>query len=531
MKSFKKTLRRAVCLLLLACTLASALALQSCKKTTYDYMEINLNRYIKIDESAYKNFTVTVSIPLTSENDINDAYIQALCDYKKDASVVKPAIKNAEINIGDIVNLYYNGYVIEDGEKSYFASGCNIGGDICSLEIGSGTFVSGFEYNLIGHNPTDYATLEEITVGFVTAGDIISLTYSAIRADGTSENNKTVMVNLADSSVDQTYGAGFSDYFCNSEKKLFIGTEYATETDTSDEDFDALIVDSISGSGSDLYHDITVNKIYRVNTQDGTKAVLDIEAYFPYNYSTEELQGRTAHFEVYARTVQNYEVPELDESFLTDKLGIDMDELNGYEGETLEAKYRSYLKAQLDAQRDEAVESAVQTAFWEMIIDKATFKKLPVSDVKRYYNDNYDYILSSYNSAVSGGTTSYSTLDAYARDQMGITDSTVNWKYVLKADSETAIKQKLVFYYIVKKEGYIPSESESARIRAELIAELAENQLISAGYSKTDADYEAKYQAMIVTVESAYDDKYWDANAQYVYGMEKICESAIVIEE
>ena len=55
-----------------------------------------------------------------------------------------------------MVNIFYKGYYLNGEERVYFSGGSNIGGASYKLEIGSGSFVPGFEYNMIGKNPADY---------------------------------------------------------------------------------------------------------------------------------------------------------------------------------------------------------------------------------------------------------------------------------------------------------------------------------------------------------------------------------------
>ena len=121
-------------------------------------LDIDLSAYIEIDEQYYKNFDVEIKLNKVTELDVNNAIIQMLCANKD-----KTALENGDgiISVGDVVNIFYKGYYLETNEqgeetKIYFDGGSNIGGNSYALEIGSGGFIPGFEYNMIGKNVADY---------------------------------------------------------------------------------------------------------------------------------------------------------------------------------------------------------------------------------------------------------------------------------------------------------------------------------------------------------------------------------------
>lgn len=160
--------------LILAVTLV--LALVSCKKNKDEdptptptptpevklplLLDIDLSAYIEIDEQYYKNFDVEIKLNKVTELDVNNAIIQMLCANKN-----KTALENGDgiISVGDIVNIFYKGYYLETNEqggqtKIYFDGGSNVGSTSYALEIGSGRFIPGFEYNMIGKNVAEYSS-------------------------------------------------------------------------------------------------------------------------------------------------------------------------------------------------------------------------------------------------------------------------------------------------------------------------------------------------------------------------------------
>ena len=123
-------------------------------------LDDDLSSYIEIEEKYYKGYEVAVDrglINMLVENEI----IKSLFKYRSETSQEGDGI----ISVGDLVNIYYKGYYVEDGKNVFFAGGDNTSSQTpYALEIGSGGFIPGFEYNLIGKNPADYNADEPIVV-------------------------------------------------------------------------------------------------------------------------------------------------------------------------------------------------------------------------------------------------------------------------------------------------------------------------------------------------------------------------------
>ena len=114
-----------------------------------DLLNEDLSDYIEIDEQYYKGFEVKVDPGRISTLDVENVIIQTLCKYKN-----KTAIAEGEgdgvITVGDVAHIYYKGYYMKDGVPCFFQGGDNTeSGSPYALEIGSGGFIPGFEYNII----------------------------------------------------------------------------------------------------------------------------------------------------------------------------------------------------------------------------------------------------------------------------------------------------------------------------------------------------------------------------------------------
>ncbi len=113
----------------------------------FDYFNADMTEYVSLD--SYKGLTVT----LDDSYEIDDAsvaeYIDYLCEYY--ATGVK--VTDRAVKEGDTVYLYYEGFYL-DGTA--FEGGSNMTSTSPhALEIGSGSFIPGFEEGLIGLIPAE----------------------------------------------------------------------------------------------------------------------------------------------------------------------------------------------------------------------------------------------------------------------------------------------------------------------------------------------------------------------------------------
>ena len=488
-------------------------------KKPLDYMEMNISKYVVVPESLYTSYDVTLDVDEVTDLDVQNEIIKVLCTNKIKPDGVVNSLPNITISAGDVAYIYYRGYVPgENDKKDYFSGGCNFDGNIYALEIGSGSFIPGFEYNLIGKNQKDYATMEKITTGFSQIGDIILLEYSAIYADGSNAVEKTAIIDLSDPDLDKKWGEGFSAYF-NTVKGKTIGTKFATGAKGDDK----LKVGTIkTGEGiadKDTYLDMTVKEVYRISEGDR----LEVEAFFPDDYgANKDLAGKKAIFEVYVRTVQDYNVPVIDEKFVTETLKIEADEINSYEGADVAAKYENYVRAQLDEKYHESVDSFIEGKFWEAAIEGATFKKIPEREVESTYREYLADLTASFE---SGYSSYYNSFDAFARATLGL-GSTDDWKAELYSNAEYAIKQKLVFYYIVRVGNIMPTDAQYDEIYNDILDEHILSYLSGKGVAEDAENYDEEWADAKAAVLDYYDDEYWYENVLYDHFVDVILTRA-----
>ena len=505
------------------------------RNKTVDYMKIRISKYVNVPENLYKGYEVTVSIPEITDDDVEKEITAILVSKKKghtDPETGKelPVYNDTGVTIGlgDVVNLYYRGYTTEDGVKKYFDGGCNFGESLAELEIGTGSvtvgsdtgsFIEGFDTALIGKNQTGCATVTTIDNGKTQPADMIKLTYSATYADGTSAYSKTVTIDLSDPNLDERWGEGFGAYF-NNESGIVIGEQFASKSNG------ALTVKTVKetedGDGEDIYFDMKISQVYRISSEPK----MEINVTFPEDYSAEELQGKDATFEIYVKTVKDYYVPEFNDEFITDTLKLKAEDLSSYNGEDLVAKYKSYVKAQLNEAREEQIRVAVEDGFWDKVIAGSTFKKLPKDDVNAMYQSSVEELQAEFNNSY---TNSYSgNFSAFMRDYLGL-GATDSWEDAVRKNAEDSVKQKLIFYYIVRKENLVPTDAEYQEIYDDIFAEYLQSYLDYYKITEESENYEASVEQGKKIVVATYGEDYFDELVRYEFAIKKIVSFATVI--
>lgn len=415
-------MKRILALLLIAATMLSFV---SCKKdkeetpddengnkadelTSVDFLKDDLAEYVEIDEKYYKNYTVTIDSDRVAL-DVENKIIQELCKQKSKESVKGDGV----ISVGDVAHIYYKGYYMKDGEPYYFDGGCNMdSGKPHALEIGSGGFIPGFEYNLIGKNPADY-----------------------------TKDNPIV-----------------------------------------------------------------------------------VETFFPENYSSAELRGKTAYFIVEVEELVEYDAPSLDVTFITETLKLSAETLEEYEGEGIVQKYRSYLKEQIAVEKGLDTDTLVLQAFWKSVMAGAVVKKYPEKQVEEAYDSlvaELEYYYDYYSS--------YYKYDDFMCLYIGL-DVGSDWKAELKNMAKDQVKQQLIFYRIMNQEGLKPTDEEYNKLFDEyLVSALADQGIVAEKYDTEEEYLTAKSNFKKQMLESR-GEEYFKTMIYYQVTVEKIIEYANVVE-
>ena len=487
-----------------------------------DFLEENLSKYVQIPEDVYKNYEIEVSVGRPGEVELESRILYLLASKRDIENVDRRYMINVPITAGDAVYAYYTGYELgENGERIDIAGTSNFDMSIDELKanggikIGGGLHVPGFELALVGKTPNDYNTSFNKVVGgnLPTSGVpencVVYATASYVMEDGLLYEDEKIRIDFRDGKAEDKWGAGIYDYLC--EKSIGM-------TNTAPP-----ITLTCADGNRITYTRMTVDYFTTCETDP-----LVIETTFPYDYENNEaLRGKTVYFDVYFYGVVVYDTPEFNDSFILDTLGVKESELEGFEGSTVTEKYRTFLMNELLAEYEEKLDAAAEEAMWAHLNAAVTVKKLPKREVMRIYDNYYYGLLHDYRAANAEGA-GYESLDEYAREALGL-DIGADWTEYIMNNAEAEVKEKLIFYTIIRAEDLVPSEEQFAEIyRQEL-------ELDFEYYSgKTAADYDTyeafeedlfKYEKeMLDALGTAY---YHDA-IYYNYATEKILAFATV---
>lgn len=422
-------------------------------KREFDYTKETLTDYITLGE--YEKLEVTPEYTKLREVDVQAEILNLLAGEKNHSSA-QLASYNTEtkITVGDVVNLYYRGYVVEeDGTRNYMDGMSNFGASYSkrsaySLSIGGDSFIPGFALALEGTTVGDYPYMVINRDVDVTENDIAFVTYtrypmtknqySGVETQGTAETATAVFVDLTlgEAKIDAIYGEGFY--------KTIVGVKENEETE--EKEYKAPLkangentkVSSTNGlrlvnaEGVDykytkLVVEYTMSPDYYENYQP-------IKVEFPEDYHSADLAGKTANFEIMIESVKEYTI-KIDkndvELTLSDTENVNAalkqaleedDDFNEYlEGLTEEEKtasyvdlYTDYLYAEHEKNNAMNNELALYQAIIDALVDSTTVKA-DHPELEAKYQASLITLRSSYASEGS----SYATIEEYAEAVIG----------------------------------------------------------------------------------------------------------------
>lgn len=479
-----------------------------------DFLNDDLSKYITLAPEDYKGYTVEINVPDVNDMELDTKILTVLASHKNTGKVLNDGyyVRSEPIHAGDKAYIWYRGYTLdENGVATEIDSASNMAdADPKELVIGSGSFVPGFEISLVGKVPEDYTRLDSsfrISVGAIHPTDVIYATASYVDEVGSGiYDNASVRIDLKDPQLEAKWGEGALEYFTAMQIGL---TDFRDKTFTRD-----------GALGDITYTEVTVNYVTR-----GEENPLKVTTVFPYKYENDPaLSGKTVYFDVYIDKVLQYEYKTLNDEFVTETLGLSAESLAEYEGESVVEKYRSKVRAEMNASRAEDAYYAAEDAMWEYLKKNVKIKKLPEKEVRRIY-DNYYY---SYQSQYNANYTSvYSSVDAYICKVLGI-EETADWRYALTAKVNDEVTEKLIFYTIMRQEGLVPEGEQFEEVyRAELERDFA-------FYGKTRDDFatDEEYEAALANYEKQVIDYYgaafYNETVYYNYASRKILDFAVI---
>ncbi len=498
-----------------------------------DYDNDDISRYVYISEEDYKNIALSVKLDPVDDLAIDDALIKILYNFRTfdpdyEGKTMTSLRAGDVLGVGDDTSLFYLGYMKnDDGSISYFNGGSNIHqytgslndvGDPCKIGYtssgsGKGEMIPGFALGLIGKNPSDYSKLTIIKDRAVAPGDLISFTYFPFEddvADADSTTPITITVHIGSEECEKLFGEGFTDFI--------IGREIGEIKET--------FTKNVDGKKT-YYTKMKVNAIY-----DKGDNPLTVTARFPINYASEELAGKVVYFDLYVREMTLYDVPTVNEDFIKERIGMTLEQLNEYAEDTsttIYDKFRDYVRSEVVAANKLIIDEAVEEKMWEVYLEKAEKRWIPEREVLAYYEDYVSEIEAGY--ATSEQNNGTGDIDGYALTYLGL-EAGDDWREHLRNTAIRAVTEKLVFYYVLKREGFTPSSEEYEKIYNDIIDEVLGEYLLKVSCNRedfaSDAEYEAKLAEHRQTVINLQGEQYYHENAIYLYALEKMLDMADV---
>ena len=492
---------------------------------TVDYINDDLSKYITLSEDDYKNIVVSGPFQTFSEVDVQRKINKLLAENKSKTSEYDGlAMTTKPITVGDEVEFVYRGYTVdEDGNEVDFSGGTNLN-ERTKVEVGSNLiitenttksyFIPGFVEQFIGKRPADYESFSMQKSGTVEAGSVIYLTYNATYPDGRSAQKVAERIDLSLDNVDKKYGDGFLAFI--------LGTEEGTEPQKIGEALEKKTF-KYGDQGSVAYLDM---KIDYATTCESTPLTIDVV--FPADYSEKSLRGVEAKFDVYLHTAVVYNTPEFDESFIRETLKVTDADVAEYEGAGIVEKYTALLRKEAQDEVDEINETVIADAIWEVLLEKVEVHSYPEATVEEYYNNYYNEIASIY----AQNSTAYEDIDDCAVSYLGLPVGT-DWRARLTKTAESVTLEKVVFFYIMQKEDFIPKGDELTALYNEAVQSHLDYYIKLHAEELESLEGEA-YDAEILTIKAEmleyYGDDYFYETVYYTYGTKKMVENLAVVK-
>ena len=510
-------MKKIITAFLIAClSLSLACGFISCggggKTYSFDYLGEDLSKYVAISEADYKGYTLSIKLGAITDKSVEEQLMQTLYLFRSE-NAENPG-KTAPLTIGDTLEMWYRGYVKDEGGKEIeIAEFSNMSSTSAyKLGIGSAKLPLGVESSLVGVVIADYTSLEDAkkTAGdLLDENDIIYVSYSLLSATDGQTSKSSVRIDLSDEALDEEFGAGFRDALIG--KAIPKSGEMLASFTTVGKD------------GSLVYKDFKIATAYPNDSN-----YLTVEARLPYDYEDYELAGNTIYFDIFPHYFTAYAVPELTDEFILENLeALEVTEkmLSDFDGDTLVEKYKALVKEALSESREEQLASIKEEAMWHQYNDKALIIEYPEDALMAVYTADVaeiELVWSQYKE-------SYPKLDDFACAYLSLGSGT-DWHESLMETARAEVKEKLIFYYIIKEEGLLVPEGEFEVLYDEMFCEYVDYYL----EGKTEEDYKSKeeYEKARLDAEEAvlgyYGESFFIDQVYYQYALGAVLDFAVV---
>lgn len=489
------------------------LTLTSCGK--FSYTESDLSGYLTLAREDYMGLTLTVAIDPVSDMKVEERILKLRYQYRNSTPERDGAsLRNQTVTAGDVLSIYYQGYSVdENGKKTYLDNTCNFSGGLSDLGIGSGSFISGFEYGLLGKNPKDYSALKILKTGTIAEDTILYADFVAYYPDGSVKNATNARLDFS-TDLDAEYGEGFRAALLGKP----IGTAVKAFTAT---------VKSDATPTKIAYSDFKPN--FRTT---GEENPIVVKTRFPYDYSTESMRLKTVYFNVWIDSAILYTAPEFDDAFVKDKLKMSEEDLAAFEGETLTDRARASIRKTLEEEYEAGKRKLAEEELWKVLKQKAVVSKLPKSAVESVEQEYLDDLQKKYASYIENYGSSIGGLEAFANEYYSL-DGSTTYKEYIHTQAEDVVKEKLIFYDILRKEKKLPTGDEYQKLYDKAVDDALSYYISQSSYNKDSFESEEKYNEAVENLKknllSYYGEEYFREQAYYEALMEYLLDNMTIL--
>ena len=474
-----------------------------------DFLSDSLNKYITVENKDYKNYDIEINLTKPNDMHLENKILQLLADNKGELLYDGKYQTKKVISPGDRIDFYYAAYVLdENGRRIEIDALTNYGDEAPeSIEIGGGLFVDGFELGLVGKTPNP--GFKAFHYGDVMEGDVVYATVSYISENGIVHYDEHLRIDLRDENVENIYGEGILDLLQQKQVGLIN---------------DEITVLTCPDTGEPIvYTEIVVDYITRCENEN----VITVETVFPTMYVKDNVSTNIIYFDVFVEQMLCYANDEFDETFVREKLKFTDEMLSEFKDESIVDKCKSYYRAELMKEYEANYKSAAEEKMWEILKENIQLKKYPEKEVDRIYADYvYSYQVSY---AEQNEDLGYADFDEFMVAQLEL-ETGANWSIHLLESVKDEVKEKLIFYTIIRREGLVPKGEEYNEIyRRELELDFEYYYGKDKNDYKTEAEYEkalSDFESMIIDY---YGEEFYIDSVYYNYATDKLLDFATII--
>lgn len=309
------------------------------------------SKYVTLGD--YKNLSVERIIYTITDEDVQDEIDGLLYSYAETNEITDRAAQN-----GDIVNIDYVGKI--DGEE--FEDGSE---EDCEVEIGSETFIDGFEEQLIGMKTGE---TKDITITFPEPYDgeldgkeaVFTITMNQIYELIMPEYNDDFVKEYTDSATTAEYEAALREELQES------GNEDSNSMACSDALYEIIENSTFDGYPQELY-DLTKSELETSNAETAEMFGLEVSDLFGEDYDIDEATVEAVNEKLVVYAIADAE-----------KLSVSDEEYNDYVAEI----YELYgYESQEEYEKDYSPETTKYQLLYEKVLDflaeNTTFNDVP----------------------------------------------------------------------------------------------------------------------------------------------------------